>query len=241
MFGSYITRRAAEKLARTVQQVNQAARQSEGFARQDRMFLAKTTAAHATGVSQDVDIYIGEKGAEVQSGQTVSAYNRIADFDAEEWVYIRWIGDGWEILNSVRSADASPCGVCSSVGGLIVPVVEDVNASTHYSFSPLCDGSLYLTFEWSFDLTWVGSADTMTLDCGEGSPRSLIATMTTVGIDPGDLLITISDGSANVAVYTNHAAWQPCVPLRMQLIAYDTTCPCAPWDPWCCLTPLAGV
>lgn len=238
MFGSHISKRAAAALKRAVQQSNQAASQSGNPVQKDRVFLAKTTAVHAQGQSQDVNIYIGDKGAEIWSGQAVEAYNRIADFDDDEWVYIRWIGKGWEILNSVRSADASPCGVCTIAGGMVINVEEDVDASATYSFSPLCDGSLYLTFEWSSALTWIGTADTMTLDCGEVSPRTLTATMTVTGIDPGDVTIVLHDGTGNVATYINHAAWQPCVPLRMRLNGYDATCPCAPWDPWCCLSPV---
>jgi hypothetical protein len=234
-----ISRRAADEIKRTVQIVKGLAPGAGGFALvPGRIYLAKTTAVHAQGASQDVEIYVGAKGAELYSGQTVKAYNRVADFDDDEWVYINWIGDGWEILNSVRSADASPCGVCTIAGGMVIPVEDDVDASAIYSFNPLCDGSLYLTFEWSSALTWIGTADTMTLDCGEVSPRTLTATMTVTGVDPGEVVIVLNDGSVDVATYVNHSAWQPCVPIRMRLNGYDETCPCAPWDPWCCLSPV---
>lgn len=236
-----VSRRAADKIKRWGGIVDNLPPGGASFTDPGRkIHLAKTTTEHATGATRDVDIYVGTKGAEINSGQTVPAYNRIADFDDNEWVYIHWIGDGWEILNSVRSADASPCGVCSEVGGasLTVAVESDVEATEEYAFSPLCDGSLYLTFAWDSSLTWLGTADTMTLDCGEGSPRTLTATMTVTGIDPGEVEIVINDGMTDVATYVNHTAWQPCVPMRMQLTGYDTTCPCAPWDPWCCLTPL---
>lgn len=182
------------------------------------------------------------KGTEIEVGDEFDVYNRFGDIEDQEDFYCRWIDGGYEAISRRRGpADALPCGVCSRIGGasLTVPVTGEVDAAVFYHFSPLCDGTLFLTFEWDSALTWNGTADFMTLDCGEGSPRTLTAVMTVTGIDPGDVTIVLNDGSLDVATYVNHTAWQPCVPIRLQLTDYDTTCPCAPWDPWCCLIPVA--
>lgn len=245
---SEISRRAGEKIKRWGRKVDAitAAPPVPTNPANVPILLVRAQAAIPQGMSGQVKRLVrstleNDKGTEVEIGDEFNVYNRFGDIEDQDDFYVRWIDGGLEVIATRRGpADAAPCGVCTTVGAasLVIAVTGDVDAAAEYSFSPLCDGSLYLTFTWSADLTWIGTADAMTLDCGEMSPRTLTATMTVTGIDPGNVTIVLNDGSVDVATYTNLAAWQPCVPVRMQLTDYDTTCPCAPWDPWCCLNPI---
>ncbi|MCH7688064.1 MAG: hypothetical protein IH899_15525 [Planctomycetes bacterium] len=65
------------------------------------ILLAKTTAAHAKGVSQDVDLYSGPtKGSETPTGKTVSAYNRFADLETGKWCLVAIVDGGYEMLSA---------------------------------------------------------------------------------------------------------------------------------------------
>lgn len=63
-------------------------------------YLGKTTTSHAKGDTEDVDLYAGTtKGSETMV-DTQPAYNRCADLDDDIWVYLIWIGGGYEILQA---------------------------------------------------------------------------------------------------------------------------------------------
>ena len=235
-----ITRRAAEELRRTVQVVKGLPPGGAGFVDPGRPIrLAKTLASHPAGQSKRVQIWWGPKGSEQASpadGDTLFAYNRFTDFEANEFVHIVRIDDGWEIISRACLANTG-CEACNTVPGdsLVITVTGSVEAAEEYVMVPRC-GAGEWTFTWDSSLTWIGSASIMELDCGEESARSLTGTMVVSGVAPGDVVITISDGSGAVAVFENLSAWQPCAQTRMRLVSYDPTCPCGGWDNWPCLT-----
>jgi hypothetical protein len=108
-----ISRRAADEIKRTVQIVRGLAPGAGGFAPVGPLFhLAKTTTTHEAETIEDVDIYVGTKGEEIASGQTVKAYNRRdSDVAEDEWIHIQWIGDGWEIIGGGGAVQViGPCG-----------------------------------------------------------------------------------------------------------------------------------
>jgi len=61
--------------------------------------LGKTNEAIAKGESGEVEFWYGSpKGSETASGETVQAYNRFADIEADKWVIVCVIQGGWEFL-----------------------------------------------------------------------------------------------------------------------------------------------
>lgn len=240
-----ISRQAADELKRTVQIVKGLPPGGAGFADPGRPIrLAKTLASHPAGQRKQVQVWWGPKGTE-QAGpvdaDTLYAYNRFTDFEANEFVHIARVGEDWEIISRACLA-ATGCEACNTVPGdsLVITVVGSVMAANEYVITPRC-GAGEWTFTWDSSLTWAGSASIMEIDCGEESPRALTGSLVVSGVDPGDVVLTISDGVGAVATFENYAAWQPCAPARMKLTSYDPTCPCGGWDQWPCLAPVEVV
>ncbi len=70
--------------------------------------LGKTTIFHAEGDTRIVDIYVGKtKGSEVKSAKSILAYNRFADMEQGNWVIVKRINNGWEIMTGDPCASAS--------------------------------------------------------------------------------------------------------------------------------------
>ena len=239
---SRISRPAADAIRQTVQKVKGLPPGGADFADGGSpILLAKTLESHPAGQTKNVQIWWGEPGDEEagpEDGDTVPAYNRFTDFEANQWVHVSRLGPRSQLEILSRACPAvTGCEACNTVPGdsLVITVTGSVEAAEEYVMVPRC-GAGEWTFTWDSSLTWIGSASIMELDCGEESARSLTGTMVVSGVAPGDVVITISDGSGAVAVFENLAAWQPCAQTRMRLVSYDPTCPCGGWDNWPCLT-----
>ena len=64
--------------------------------------VGKTSTAHGKGDTEAVNIYWHETtaGSEaIVTDETLSAYNRWADIDADKWVELQWRYNGWKLVN----------------------------------------------------------------------------------------------------------------------------------------------
>jgi len=74
-----------------------------GSGRTNQMEVGKTGETIAKGDSGDVVIWRGStKGAEtaVSPELRITAYNRFGDLASGMWVYVVWLGSGWEIFQA---------------------------------------------------------------------------------------------------------------------------------------------
>lgn len=238
-----ISRRAADELKRTVQIVRGLAPKGAGFADPGLPIrLAKTTAAHAIGATQDVTLLWGDKGDETDGTtrqDTVPAFNRFVQLDAGQEVQIARIGVGWEILGTGGSADPSFCGVCSTISteGLVIDLGGALLAANQYIFTGRCGGEGWL-FTFDADDTWTGESEDDSAPCTGGDPLALTATLVVTSAAPGGVVVTFWNGMSAVAQWVNETAWQPCVSVRMTLATFDPTCVCVAWLQATCLVPV---
>lgn len=77
------------------------------------IMLAKTDADIAKGASGSVTLYYQpdsstDKGDESASTDTETAFARLGNVDSGKWVYIMWLGAGWEIINAECPAALLP-------------------------------------------------------------------------------------------------------------------------------------
>lgn len=54
--------------------------------------LGKTDAAHNKGASGTISIYSGTPGAETDTGENVTAFNKFADLESGKWVWVELYG-----------------------------------------------------------------------------------------------------------------------------------------------------
>lgn len=206
--------------------------------------LAKTTVLHPAGETHDVTLLWGDKGSETEGTadrDTVPAYNRRVDFDADEEVRIALIAGKWEILDGGGAAtSATGCGSCQTVAEtLTVPITGGLNAAATYLFIALCGGD---PFELEFDSgsTWNG-ASTQSTNC-DGSPVVVTVTMTIAGYLPGQIDINATGdpggGTVTLAHWENETAFQPGTNTVMRLVSGDFSCLCSPFEPFPCLIPV---
>jgi hypothetical protein len=234
-----ISRRAADEIKRTVQIVKGLAPGGSGFAPVGPLFhLAKTTTTHASGEIEDVDIYVGTKGEEVDSGQTVKAYNRRgSDIDQDEWIHIQWVGDGWDILGG--GGGVTVIGPCATY----TPELADPDTDFAEAYPGGCDGpdvlgvnvlnvATAVTTVKRMELESTGplvlSTDAFTFNCKSGS-LSVYIKITFTGINLEEVVANVhldSDDSI-VQGYTNTLySWDPLSGGNLQMAPDSTSCDC---------------
>jgi len=134
------------------------------------------------------------------------------------------------------TSNAGGCDPCDEFAGeLTVDTGGGVMGSTHYSFAPFCVGSVTLVFAWVSALTWEIPENSLVLVC-VGDDVTFTASIVATGRLPGEVRITISDGT-NSWVWENETVWQPGSPTWFVLVEGDQDCPCAPWETFACLKP----
>jgi hypothetical protein len=205
--------------------------------------VAKTTTTHVSEETEDVDIYVGPKGEEVESGQTVKAYNRGADIDDDEWIQIQWVGAGWEIIG--RGGAVRVIGPCVTY----TPEMADPDTDFETAYPGGCDGPDVLglnvrnvgtgvTSIVRMELQSTGplvlATDTFSFSCKSGT-ISVYAEITFNSLLMEGVVCTIyldSDDSV-VQSYTNTIySWNPLTGGNLQLAPDNTSCDCGtlPFD-----------
>ncbi len=204
--------------------------------------LAKTTALHATGTTQDVTLMWGDKGAETEGTadrDTVPAYNRYGNIDEDEEVLIARVGPGWEILNRSTNTSES-CGACTEVAGTgTIDLGGSLFASEFYGFDPFCSGVLDIVFEFDAGGVWNGdAAGGMSVNCTGESATAFTATLTVTGHLPGQVVVDLTAGGDTWS-FENDVSWQPDQNVPLLLSSGPASCPCAPFRQFPCLRPLS--
>jgi hypothetical protein len=246
-----IKRRAAEEIKRTVQWAKGQMSQGASFADPSYPIrLAKTTATHATGATQDVKLLWGDKGSEtegVTNHDTVPAYNRYGAIEADEEVHIARIGPGWEILNRSTSGPAGSCGACTEAAGTqTVDLGSGAMASEYYRFYPFCGQSVY--FPLAKDASgnvWIAPASIpATVPCDSADdPVGLSAELTHTSLlrDQNEIVITQETEGEDDPTwkFRNDTFWQPEYPHFFYYYEGDADCPCNSWERDACLIPVS--
>lgn len=70
--------------------------------------LVKTDGTHASGATQDVKIYSGDKGSETDTGETVEAHNRFSELADDTWAIALPHHTGWELAGG-GGGDSCDC------------------------------------------------------------------------------------------------------------------------------------
>jgi hypothetical protein len=203
--------------------------------------LAKTTALHAEGTTQDVTLMWGGKGAESEgstSRDTVPAFNRFADIDADEEVHIARVGPGWEILpRGGSTGSGTSCGPCFiGAGEMTVDLGSGFMASQAYQATLFCENIDPIIYDDFAANVWTGTADPMTVTCNDGEV-SWTSSLTYTNYLPGGLVIAWSDGT-DTWRWKNRTSWQPGLRTEMELYDGPAECPCAPFVDFPCLVPI---
>jgi hypothetical protein len=233
-----ISRRAADEIKRTVQIVKGLQPGGAGFAPVGPLFhVAKTTVNHEEDEIEDVDIYVGAKGEEVASGQTVKAYNRGPEISEDEWIHIQWVGSGWEILP--RAGGVTVIGPCVAY----TPDLADPDTDFETAYPGGCDGPDVLgvnvlnvsnntTTVFRAELESTGplvlSTDTFTFACKSGT-RSVYIKVTFSGIDllePVANVHNASDDSVLQGYTATINSWDPLAGGNLQMAPDNTSCDC---------------
>lgn len=240
-----IKRRAAEEIKRTVQWAKGQMSQGASFADPGYPIrLAKTTAAHATGATQDVTLLWGDKGSEtegVTDHDTVPAYNRYGAIEADEEVHIARIGPGWEILNRSTSGPAGSCGACTEAAGTqTVDLGSGAMASEYYRFYPFCGQSIYFPLaKDSGGNVWIAPASIpASASCDGETVTDLTAEMTYSALARDGVEIVVTDGSESWT-FKNDTRWQPEFSQYFYYHTGSAECPCIAWQRDACLLPVS--
>jgi hypothetical protein len=238
-----ISRRAADEIKRTVQIVKGLAPGGSGFAPVGPLFqLAKTTTTHVAEETEDVDIYVGAKGEEVASGQTVKAYNRSADLEDDVWVHIQWVGDGWEIIGG--RASLTILGPCAAY----TPAVELGASDFEVDFGGGCDGpnrfglilrnldtniTSTINLEQTTGLNYESAS--FSYSCAS-STKTLTAELAFSSLDVDGAVLTFLEAASPIATYKNSIyRFFPLVGGYVQVQTSPCDCVTLPYD--VCIAP----
>ena len=129
------------------------------------------------------------------------------------------------------------CGGCQEV-------VEDlttfehagITLASHYQITPFCDGDLVVTFEHTSGGAYVGTDGGATITCNGGA-TTLNFSMQVNGDAPGEVVITMTDGSDTFTV-VNDACFDGEVTFPMVRTGGPKFCPCGKLKSYLCLVPI---
>lgn len=62
--------------------------------------LGKTSAQWTKGSSQQISVYAGQQGSEVQTSDVILAWNSFADIESGKWVMLGRAGNRWYVISA---------------------------------------------------------------------------------------------------------------------------------------------
>jgi hypothetical protein len=244
---SDITRPAGQRIAKAVRKIERLELPPEPSKPPNNLpiILVKAKAEIAKGSSGPVKQLVRKeydrhaKGDEDEIQSEFQVYNRFGDLASGEEFFARWIDGGYERISggSSTTTTGEGCGGCNDPAGNLIIDLDGLLCSDRYSFSPMCGGLLPITFVYDSGSDWIGGPGDLMLSCDSAGEVDVTATLEILGVDVGDVTITISDGT-NTWTWKNDTAFDPGQPVAMRRMTGPVDCPCSTWRPYPCLTPL---
>jgi hypothetical protein len=147
----FISEGSARELSRIVRWFRGSIRNTEGGGGfgdglpENGPYVGKAQADIAPGTTGPVNLWVGTKGSEGDSGQTVQVYSRFATIASGDWVVFDLVDQGFEaVVPSLSDNSTAGCNCLDCVKNLIVNNAAQywvINTRLYTAFGGCCDNS----------------------------------------------------------------------------------------------------